>query len=537
MKLNKISMESKMNTSRCGRSVLLMILSVFVGFLTNNTSAGSLELFQKDDGKTFQVSSHHPNAGDAWNVAPGEKKILADINGPAVIRNIWFTCSGLPDAGGAYMRDIVIRMYWDGEKEPSVEVPFGDFFGNSLSRRTPWQSQYLGVTSGGFYSYFPMPFAKRGVVEIENTGKKNYLVFFHFLCQRYPKLPDNTLYFHSQYRRENPTIRGRNYTILQADGEGYFAGVTLAMQAYSKGDKWNFLEGDEFVYIDGEKDASIKGTGGEDYFQGGWYFIDGVFNGLYHGLVLKDADTVTAQCYRFHILDRINFDKSIRVEIEHGQRPNNEAKADFSSTAYWYQNEPHRTFEPICEDRTPSVAKEAFFLPGAIEWEGTPGTHPMFMSTYLSGWSNNMSALFAGTVGGSTEKKFNVESDGEYIISVNYIKHANGAIAQVAIDGNDIGGVINTYAPEKRDDYLLNANHAMGHIELGMVKLNAGEHTARITITGKDEKVKAMELMIDCITVNPKPKQSDTAENTKGMTTKERYRLNRLTIMTLSGTS
>lgn len=492
--------------SEYGRRGLLTV-SLFA-VLIGNLLAGPLELFQRDNGKTFQVSSHHPTGGDAWSIAPGEKKVLAQIEGPAVIRNIWFTCSGLAEDGQAYMRDLVIRMYWDDEEEPSVQVPFGDFFGNGFSRRTPWQSHYLGVTSGGFYCYFPMPFAQKGVVKIHNTGSKPYLIFFHFLCQRYAKLPPESLYFHAQYRRENLTIRAKNYTILNAEGQGYFAGVTVAMQAYSKGDKWNFLEGDEFVYIDGEKDASIKGTGGEDYFQGGWYFIDGVFNGLYHGLTLKDIDTMTLQCYRFHILDRINFDRDIRVEIEHGQRPNNEAKADYSSVAYWYQGEPHRPFEPLPEDRTPSVAGEAFFLPGAIEWEGVPGTQPMYMSTYLSGWSNNMAALFAGKNGEETEKKFTVEADGDYAIGVNYIRQANGAIAQVAIDDVNVGEPIDTYAPEKRDDYLLNANYAMGLVKLGVVKLTAGEHVARIIMVGKNDTVETTELMIDCMTVSLKQPQA-----------------------------
>lgn len=483
-------------------SICHLFATVASIILSSHVSAGPLELFQKDDGEPFQVSSHSLHGGDAWSLQPGQKKTFADITGPAVIRNIWFTCSGLPDVSQTYLRDIIIRMYWDGEDEPSVETPFGDFFGCGFSQRTNWQSKYLGVTSGGFYCYFPMPFTKNAYVEIENTSKKKtYLLFFHFLCQRYDKLPPDTLYFHAQYRRENPTTRGKNYTVLKAEGSGYFAGITLAMQGYSKGDKLNFLEGDEFFYIDGREEASIKGTGTEDYFQGGWYFIDGEFNGLYHGLIKRDVKNAFVQCYRFHFLDRINFEKSILFDIEHGQRPNNEARADYSSVAYWYQNEPHQPFEPLPENREPTVPTEAFFLPDAIEWEGTPGTSPMYMSTYLSGWSNNIAALFTGSIGKFTEKKISIPEDGVYKIGVNYIRHSNGAEAQLSINGDKVGKPVNTYSSEQRDAYLLNANHAMGKKRLGEIRLTKGEHIFRITMIDKDKQVENPELIIDCITV------------------------------------
>jgi len=461
-------------------------------------SSEDLPLYKKDAGKTFQVSSHSRDFGDAWNVNPGETKILAEIDGAAIIQNMWFTCSGLPDVDAEYLRNLIIKMYWDDEKEPSVEVPFGNFFGCGFSRREPWQSKYVGVTSGGFYSYFPMPFAKSARIEIENKMKKPTLVFFHILGQKYDKLPKDTLYFHSQYRRENPTIRGKNYTILNAKGDGYFAGSILFIQGYDKGDKWNFLEGDEFMYVDGEKDASIKGTGGEDYFQGGWYFVDGVFNAPYHGLILKDHKEVQTSMYRFHFLDRVNFSKSIRVEIEHGNRPQNEAKADFSSVAFWYQTGKHQSF-PEMTSRENVVAREAFMINGAIEWEHAQGCGPLYVSTYNGGWSNNMGANFLGEIGAITSRTFTVAQDGIYEIGANFIASENGAIAQVKIDGKAIGKPVDTYLDSPRDDYLLNVNPAMGHKIFGKMELKAGEHTAQVEIVGNNPNAKASEIMIDCL--------------------------------------
>ncbi|RKX46038.1 MAG: hypothetical protein DRP64_03800, partial [Verrucomicrobia bacterium] len=297
------------------------------------------------------------------------------------------------------------------------------------------------------------------------------------------------------------TVRGRNYTILEAAGDGYFAGSILFIQGYDKGDKWNFLEGDELMYVDGEEDASIKGTGGEDYFQGGWYFIDGVFNAPYHGLILKGHEKVQTSMYRFHILDRVNFSKSIRVEIEHGNRPQNEAKADFSSTAFWYQKEPHQSF-PEMPGRENVIAGEAFLIEGAIEWEGTEGCGPLYVSTYNNDWSGNMGANFVGEKGQSTSKTFAVAADGKYKIGAIFIASENGAIGQVKINGRPVGNPVDTYADIPRDDYLLNVNPAMGHKVLGEIRLKVGEHTAEVEIVGKNPKAKGSELMIDCLTVS-----------------------------------
>ncbi len=49
--------------------------------------------------------------------------------------------------------------------------------------------------------------------------------------------------------------------------------------------------------------------------------------------------------YRYHIEDPVHFQKSIRVTIEHGHA--NNLSNDYSSTAYWYQTEPHAAFPAL----------------------------------------------------------------------------------------------------------------------------------------------------------------------------------------------
>jgi hypothetical protein len=154
--------------------------------------------------------------------------------------------------------------------------------------------------------------------------------------------------FHAKWKRENPTTIDRNYTILKAKGTGHYCGVTMSMQSYDKGSRL-FLEGDEMIWIDGEEQPSIKGTGTEDYFQGGWYWINGPFSAPYHGLSYMDLLHCRFCAYRLHIPDPIPFEREIHVTIEHGS--GNMLQEDYSSTAYWYQVEPHdRGFGGIGDD-------------------------------------------------------------------------------------------------------------------------------------------------------------------------------------------
>jgi len=461
------------------------------------------ELYLPDDGRTFQISSHHPTEGDAIVLKPGETRVLFDEDGPAVIQNMWFTLAP-PSETPFLLRDTIVRMYWDGERAPSVETPFGDFFGCGFSRYTPWQSALLGVTSGGFYSYFPMPFRKHGRITITNANDYDITVFFHFLGQRYDSLPRETLYFHAQWRRENPTVFGQNYRFARMTGKGYFAGVTHYMQGYTKGDKHNFLEGDEYYYIDGEQTASVRGTGTEDYYQGAWYFRDGVFNAPYHGMILHDADNKQIACYRFHLRDRINFTKSLSAEIEHGQRIYNEAKVDYSSVAYWYQTEPHAPFEAMNPDRKPVKVKPAFTLPGAIEFEAAPGAIPYYVSTYQAGWSNDLAGLFPWRESGqSARMDFEVEDTGRYTIGANFIRNDTNGILQVCVDGEPVGDPVDTWSLDPKDAYLLCRNKAMGHMIVGELELTAGTHQAEVCVTGKNDNAKGYEAIIDCVTVTP----------------------------------
>jgi hypothetical protein len=298
--------------------------------------------FHPPSGRFLQISSYDTTGGnrDRLEIAAGDSAVLVDVTGPGVIQRIWITVSS---SDPHYLRRIALKMYWDGEKEPSVSVPLGDFFGNGFDKRH-YVSLPLGVSSGGFYSYWPMPFTRRARIIVENgTGREIDAFYYHVGLVMVDDLPSGTPTFHAWWHRDVRTESTNPHRVLDAQGTGRFIGLSLNAESYRN--SLEFLEGDEFFYVDGEFRG--QGTGTEDYFNGGWYFQGGAFDAVTHGVVVKDDERGRIAAHRWHLLDPIGFEDSLRIELEHGHA--NSEVADYATVAYWYQTEPHMPLTTLPE--------------------------------------------------------------------------------------------------------------------------------------------------------------------------------------------
>ena len=284
----------------------------------------------------------YPTKEKAVKVEPGEKKTLVQYNSPGIINRLWMTVSGWfwrywePDQSTdqTILKKLILRIYWDGNSYPSVEAPIGDFFGVGLCEFKHYVSKYLGMSSGGLYSYFPMPFNKVRI-EVENMHESQVShVFLNANYESLNVLPENAGRFHCVYN--SGTKEGQEeLPVLEIEGKGHFVGCCLSMQS-EQPNYLGYLEAPEYIYIDNQgAEPTIIGTGLEDYFSGGWYFRDGEFHGPLHGVPLKDALRSMISMYRFHEDDAIYFSRDFKMAfINH--RPSLPFK--FSSTAYWYQD-------------------------------------------------------------------------------------------------------------------------------------------------------------------------------------------------------
>lgn len=436
------------------------------------------------------------DGGQDRPIVPGETRELASIKGAGAITHIWVT---IASHDPNHLKNLVLRMYWDGEQTPSVEAPIGDFFGLGNGQYYQYCSLPLEIgTSNALNSFWKMPFRKSARVTITNDGPEKVGAFYYYVdYRRYKHLPRKTAYFHAQYRQEYPCKGGRNYTFLDAVGRGHYVGVNLSI--HNRADGW-WGEGDDMIYIDGGSKARMNGTGSEDYFCGAWCYGP-AFSNPYFGCPQRGEHATNAlwNVYRYHIEDPIPFRKSIKVTIEHGHA--NDRADDFSSVAYWYQTEPHAAFPalPAAKERKPpamDIFKEAGVLEAEdefTEFSGGP-VEKQGMGNYQDKWSSGSQLWFkpdapttyrlTTTPPAALTGAFNVELWFTRAPDYGTVELWLDGVKLTGWDGYDASGV------------------TRGKIAFP-VTIKAGEMTLELRVTGKNEQSTGFLAGLDCFSIKP----------------------------------
>jgi hypothetical protein len=458
-------------------------------------------LGEKQDYRKGRVSSYDRSGGnrDSIVIEPGKTAVLAEIQGPAAIDHIWVTIAAEP----FYGRKIVLRIYWDGERTPSVEAPVGDFFGVGHGLNRNFASLPIACSSEGRARncYWYMPFRKSCRVTATNEGARPVDAFYYYIDYReLGTLGPEASYFHAQYRQEFPPAAGQNYLLLAAEGTGHYVGCNLSVLQRAMG--W-WGEGDDMIFVDGEARPSLHGTGSEDYFSDAWGMRQG--ESLFYGCPLQEEDFQAgskAAVYRFHIPDPVPFKSSIRVTIEHGHAND---RSDFlSSVAYWYQAEPHRPFPPLAPvaNRLPFAFEppENFVLPNwELEKPGLSGVYvdhdaglrmsaPRFASA-LSSYYNAAGSRYpllrtdGAAEGTRVEFRFPVEIRDLYTVELHFLKAPGAGNFRILRErpGKGPGG------PEILENFEGYAGEAeLASVTLKDLLLEPGPNTLVFETAGKD---------------------------------------------------
>jgi hypothetical protein len=288
--------------------------------------------------------------GQGWKISPsiildpGETIVVADIRESGQINHFWMT------APNNRMRDLVLRMYWDDQKMPSVEVPAADFFCDGWIERPLVNSKTIVLASAnGYNSYWRMPFRHSARITLENIGNDNMPVYYQGMYDL-KDIDDDEAYFHASWRRAHKLGKPSEFTIVDGiQGSGYYVGTYLAIQP-NVSIWWG--EGEVKFYMDSDKTwPTICGTGTEDYFGGAWNFDR---NGVYvpystpylgfHQVTPPGAIYKSYQrfgMYRWHLPDRIRFHSNLKVTIQAIGAGDNIfvplENADIAAMAVWYQ--------------------------------------------------------------------------------------------------------------------------------------------------------------------------------------------------------
>jgi len=355
-------------------------LNLHLGSLSRLSSAQSRSISaenprgERGGGARAEADPNGPSRhlGRGWkcrpavSVNPGETLEMADIQGPGAIQSIWIT--------GSVSRNLILRMYWDDQEQPAVEVPLPDFFAVPwATREDDLKDHFAQVTAlpiavnpgCGLNCFWQMPFRRHCRITLENQHPAQAQRCFYQVNYTLTDVPDDAAYFHAQFRRTNPVPYGEEYTIVEGiRGRGHYVGTSLGWGVLD--DRW-WGEGEIKFYMDGDEFPTICGTGTEDYFCGsynydpsprhdqGYVAYTTPYAG-FHQVIRPDTDyrsQLRMGMYRWHIMDPIRFDTDLRVTMQAlGWGYNRRylpLQDDIASVAYWYQTLPAAPFPPLPE--------------------------------------------------------------------------------------------------------------------------------------------------------------------------------------------
>lgn len=283
------------------------------------------------------------------HIENGETVQLADIIGNGTIRHIWLTTHDKPHL----LRGSLIRIYWEGQSHPSVELPLGEFFGFAHGKTNAFQSVFHSVGSTkAMNSWLLMPFTDRARIEYVNQSGARLPLFYQIDYTVGDSHERDVGRLHASFRREMHTSLGQDFEILgPRKGQIRYLGCVLGVRP--RDELW-WGEGEMKAYLDGDTDfPTIAGTGAEDYLGQAWGIQNEAF--MHHGCNYKehedDANTGVVSAYRWHLADPIFCQDSMRITIQQiGHRPTgnthtiDEYKAelfersdDWSAAAFWYE--------------------------------------------------------------------------------------------------------------------------------------------------------------------------------------------------------
>ena len=450
--------------------------------------------------ESMRASSSDPNwqngNADARPIEPGGTLTLGELKGPGQIVHFW--CTIAHQAPG-YSSLLTLRMYWDGEEHPSVECPIGDFFGIGMGVDKPFTSLPIRVSSDGRgrNCYWPMPFRKSARVTVTNESDKRCDAFYYYIdWQKHPSLPEDSAYFHAMYRQEFPCVMGRNYLLADIEGRGHYVGTIQSVYMVSPG--W-YGEGDDFFFIDGEKEPRLRGTGTEDYFCDGWGFREQ--SGPYYGAPLWEGYNTgdRGSAYRFHIPDPVVFTKSLHAEIEHkGSQEFPDHTTDgfierddlMASVAFWYQVEPHKPWPALPPGPQRLPFQDRILLKGhAAVADAKHSTHPLQVQP-LGGVTDGQQLFFTPNDDtGWVEIDFKLDQDQSVELYAKMVHSWDYGIYRVLLDGKQLAQLD-----------LYNAAVTPSSHKFGAQKLAVGTHTLRFECAGKTAKSAGYFLGFDALT-------------------------------------
>jgi len=494
----------------CAQGQSLLDLPSMKKFSAHRVSSGNRFVWSNDDSK---------------RIMPGETFVMADLRGPGVVSHIWLTVA---DNEFAWPRLLRLRVYYDGRKTPSIDVPLGDFFGVGHGYERNLDSAVIRNSSFGRAknSYWPMPFRGSCRITVTDEGNRPVTMFYyHVDWQQHPSLPADTAYLHAYYRQERPAAKGKNYEFLSVKGAGHYVGTVL--NVIQAGVGW-FGEGDDLFYVDGAEHPQILGTGTEDYVNEAWGLR--ASTAQWTGTPVAEGELVGARLtgYRWHIPDPIPFTSSLWAGIEHAGwtynpdgslRSGFEERPDyFSSAAFWYQKDVNEGLPepPYGEARLPLGHAEQIAVEDALKDVTTVKGKASVQKEV--DWGRDLLFFEAEDKGSRINIPIDVRETGRYEILARIAQAPDYGDYSALLDGKPTN-VDNRQAATSEipasgvqvfHNYLPEVFVALDQ-PLGWLTLTKGRHTLSFICMGKDSRSSGFNFGINDVVLEKVPDATEPA--------------------------
>ena len=438
---------------------------------------------------------------------PHSRVDVATIKGPRALTGLRIKLD-LPSAPADrnFLRELCLQINWDGEKEPSVWAPLGDFFGTADGANR-YRSYTMGLTDDGWwYCHWYMPFGKQAKIQLINDGTNTARRVTFDLTHAALSRPVAQLgRFHAKWHRDaflpSEPERQIDWPVLKTEGSGRFVGMMLHIWN-PRGGWWG--EGDEKFFVDGEKFPSTFGTGSEDYFGYAWS-DPGLFQHAFHNQTHNDGNSRGhISVNRWHIPDNVPFHRGFEGDIE--KYYSNQRPTLYAAMAYWYLSadgkDPYQP-APLNQRVGYWAPVEVVKVKGVIEGErlkvlSKTGGDPQEqdLTGFGGSWSNDAHLWWINAKpGDKLDLALPVPKPGKYKIGLQLTKAPDYGIIQLYLDGEKLGQQMDLYHGSVIPS---------GLVSFGERELSGGEHKLTIEVIGANEKaIKNYMSGLDYVKLEP----------------------------------
>jgi len=249
---------------------------------------------------------------DAPTLKAHSKVTLLDQDGPGVVTLFHVSDYVIGDDS-----KLILRVWYDNEKKPSIEMPLMDFLGDIQSSTKPYYTIYFSHVRKSHNFRLPMPFRKHIKIEVENPTESYMFGYMDIQWDEVKEIPDNCGYLRVAYQSGDFQFPHEGLVLCDIKSPGTIVAHWLQLEGDHKscGNGQGICEGNHEIYLDGESKPSYESLGAEDFYGHSWGFSD-VKSDFYSAIVRYEQTPKGGSrvaMVRARDTDKITFRKSCRI--------------------------------------------------------------------------------------------------------------------------------------------------------------------------------------------------------------------------------